>query len=622
MTRKPQRELYSSGRVWLVPLAALLLAACGNARAAIQLRMVASGLAAPVYVTGAGDGSNRLFIVEQAGRIRILAGGALMAAPFLDIRARVRSGGETGLLGLAFHPRYSENGRFFVNYTRAGSAGLETVIAEFTASPASANQADASSERNLLTYAQPFDNHNGGMVAFGPDGFLYIASGDGGSGGDPQGNGQSLNTLLGKILRIDVDSAAPYGIPADNPFAAAPGRDEIYAYGLRNPWRFSFDRETGRLFAGDVGQNQLEEIDIIVRGGNYGWNRMEGTRCYSPATNCNREGLILPIHEYGRSEGVSVTGGYVYRGQVAPSLAGKYVYADFGSGHIWALSELSTGAWRNEELLRSGINVSSFGEDEQGELYLVDYGGSVRQVLSDGREPLVNAQGTVNAASFLFGAIAPGQIISLFGTGLGPAQGAGAQLDEQGRIARVLAEARVWIDEFAAPLFYAQSGQVNAQVPYGVAGRPRVAVQAEFQDALANAATVNVAAAAPALFAIAGGRGQGAILNSDLAPNSAQRPAARGSEIVLYATGEGQTVPTGVEGQLAQLPLPVPLSPVAARIGGLAAAVRFAGAAPGFSGLLQINVQVPMNVAPGNAVPVELQIGGVSSPAGITVAIN
>ncbi len=606
----------------LLMLCALLLGACSSARAAIQLRTVATSLSAPIYVTGAGDGSGRLFIVEQAGRIRILSGGTLNATPFLDIRSRVRFGGEMGLLGLAFHPRYGENGRFFVNYTRIGAAGLETVIAEFAMTPGNSNVASAESERILLTYSQPFENHNGGMVAFGPDGLLYIASGDGGSGGDPQGNAQNTGNLLGKILRIDIDSATPYGIPPDNPFVALPGRDEIFAYGLRNPWRFSFDRMGGRLFAGDVGQGAFEEIDIIVKGGNYGWNRMEGTRCYSPSTNCNRDGLTLPIHEYGRSDGASVTGGYVYRGASVPSLFGKYVFADFVTGRIWALSELSTGAWRNEELLRSGLNISSFGEDDQGELYLTDYNGTVRQIISDGREPRMNAVGPVNAASFLLGDIAPGEIITLFGSGLGPAQGLGAQLDGQGRISRLVAESRIWFDEFAAPLFYTQSDQVNAQVPYGIEGRARVMVQTEYQNALSNLFTANLAAAAPGLFTLTEGRGPGAILNSDLSVNSAARPAPRGSEIVLYATGEGQTQPASVEGALAQLPFPAPVLPVAVRIGGAPATVRFAGAAPGFAGLLQINVVVPANITPSSSVPVELQIGGFAGQPGVTVAIN
>jgi uncharacterized protein (TIGR03437 family) len=599
----------------------LLLPAC-SARAAIQLRTVATGLASPIYVTSARDGSGRLFIVEQAGRIRILAGGSVRPTPFLDIRDQVRSGGEMGLLGLAFHPDYTNNGRLFVNYTRDGPAGLETVISEFAVSPGNPDAAVRESERILLTFSQPFENHNGGMVEFGPDGFLYIATGDGGSGGDPQRNGQSLNTLLGKILRIDVNSGVPYGIPPDNPFLAGPGRDEIYAYGLRNPWRFSFDRETGRLFAGDVGQNRLEEIDIIARGGNYGWNIMEGTQCYSPSSNCSTAGLTLPIHEYGRGLGVSVSGGYVYRGGTVPSLFGKYIFADFGSGRVWALSELSGGQWRVEELLRTGLSVSSFGEDENGEVYLVDYGGSIRQIVSDGREPTMNAGGVVSAASFLLGNVVPGAIVAVFGTGIGPPQLTGAELDASGRLSRVLADTMVWFDDVAAPLFAVRSDQINAQVPYSVAGKANCVVQVQFQGALSNPVRMPVAQAAPALFALAGGRGPGAILNANLSVNSASNPAARGTSVTLYATGEGQTNPPGVDGKLAESPYPTPLLPVSVTIGGLQAPITFAGGAPGFAGLLQINATVPQGVSPGSAVPVVVRIGGVASQTDLTLAVN
>ena len=610
-----------NGGIALLLASSLFLPAC-SARAAIQLRTVVTGLVDPVYVTSARDGSGRLFIVEQAGRIRILAGGTLRPAPFLDIRDRVRAGGEMGLLGLAFHPDYPNNGRLFINYTRDGPTGLETVIAEFAVSPGNPDTAVRESEKNLITFSQPFTNHNGGMVEFGPDGFLYIATGDGGSGGDPQGNGQRLNTLLGKILRIDINAGVPYGIPPDNPFLPGPGRDEIYAYGLRNPWRFSFDRETGRLFAGDVGQNRLEEIDIIEKGGNYGWNIMEGTRCFSPSSNCNTAGLSLPIHEYGRDLGISVTGGYVYRGSAVPSLVGKYLFADFGSGRFWALSELSSGQWRVEELLRTGLSISSFGEDENGEVYVVDYGGSIRQIVSDGREPTVNLQGVVSAASFLLGGIAPGEIVAIFGTGLGPAQLVDAQLDEFGRLTRMLADAVVWFDDVAAPLFAARSDQINAQVPYGVSGKTIAVVQVQFQGALSNPVTMAVAEAAPELFALAGGRGQGAILNANLSPNSPSNPASRGSPVVVYATGEGQTNPPGVDGKLAELPSPAPLLPVSLTIGGITAQVTFAGSAPGFVGLLQINAVVPQGVAPGSDVPVVLRVGGVSSQPGLTLAVN
>jgi glucose/arabinose dehydrogenase len=326
-----------------------------------------------------------LFVVEQAGTIRILQGGALLTTPFLDIRARVTFSGEMGLLGAAFHPAFGQNQRFYVNYVRTLVTGqIQSVIAEYRLSAADANQADPASERILLTVNQPFTNHKGGQLAFGPDKFLYIGLGDGGSGGDPLGNAQNLQTLLGKMLRIDVDhttGALPYAIPADNPFVAGAGLPEIWAYGLRNPFRFSFDTATGQLFAGDVGQNLFEEVDILQKGGNYGWNVMEGLHCFNPATGCNTAGLMLPIAEYGRLEGFSVIGGYVYHGPGIPALAGSYVFGDFGSGNIWRLTQDNSGAWQRVLLLSSGKSISSFGRDSAGELYLVDYGaGAILKV--------------------------------------------------------------------------------------------------------------------------------------------------------------------------------------------------------------------------------------------------
>ncbi len=357
----------------------LALVASVHAQHSVELRSVASGLQSPLLLTHAGDGSGRLFVVEQVGRIRILKSGALAPQPFLDISSRIESGGEKGLLGLAFHPDFSTNRRFFVNYTRRSSGQLQTVVAEYLSSPGNPDVADTS-ERILLQFDQPFENHNGGHLAFGPDGYLYIATGDGGSGGDPQGNAQNLGNLLGKILRIDVEGS-PYSIPPDNPLLAG-GRPEIWAYGLRNPWRFSFDRLTGRLFAGDVGQNRTEEVDIIQRGGNYGWNRLEASDCYPPSTtSCVRSGLIFPIAEYGRTEGSSVTGGYVYRGQNGRSpFWGTYIFGDFGSGTIWYLTEEEPGHWVRRELLRGAGNISSFGEDEAGELYVVHFNGVVSQI--------------------------------------------------------------------------------------------------------------------------------------------------------------------------------------------------------------------------------------------------
>jgi len=345
----------------------------------VELQKFADGFTRPVYLTHAGDGSGRLFVVEQAGVIRIVRDGKISATPFLDIRDRVESGGEKGLLSVAFHPKYKENGRFFVNYTARKQGVLKSIIAEYNVSQTNPDIADRA-ERVILEIEQPFANHNGGLNKFGPDGFLYIGMGDGGAAGDPLNAGQSLDTLLGKMLRIDVERE-PYAIPQDNPFVGrADVQGEIWAYGLRNPWRFSFDRCTGRLFAGDVGQDRIEEIDLIEKGKNYGWRIMEGSQCFDPPSLCNTQGLELPIAEYDHSLGCSVTGGYVYRGTQFPTLIGHYLFGDYCSGRIWSLTEDPQGRWTMRQLIDSPFSISSFGEDEQGELYVVHYGGAVYRV--------------------------------------------------------------------------------------------------------------------------------------------------------------------------------------------------------------------------------------------------
>jgi glucose/arabinose dehydrogenase len=345
---------------------------------AIDLQLVAEGLESPLFAGSANDGSGRLFVLEQAGRVRVVRDGRLVRAPFLDIAARISAGGERGLLGIAFASSFATDGRFFVDYTdRDGN----TVVSEFRAPDPTADRADPGSERVLLRIDQPFGNHNGGALATGPDGLLWIATGDGGSGGDPLGNGQSLRTLLGKLLRIDPRPAggAPYGIPADNPFVGRAGaRAEIWAYGLRNPWRFSFDRARGDLWIGDVGQGATEEVDRWLAGRpggpNFGWNTMEASACFDPAEGCDRAGLVLPVAEYGHDRGCSITGGYVYRGVGVPGLAGTYLYADYCAGTIWGL-EAAAESPAPRVLLDSGLSVASFGEDEAGELYVVDLAG-------------------------------------------------------------------------------------------------------------------------------------------------------------------------------------------------------------------------------------------------------
>ncbi|HYI44121.1 MAG TPA: PQQ-dependent sugar dehydrogenase [Actinomycetota bacterium] len=357
---------------------------------AIDLREIASGLTAPLGVTHSPDGSRRLFVSEQEGVIRIVKGGKLLPRPFIDISDVITSGGERGLLGLSFHPAFGKNRRFYVNYTDLEG---DSVIAEYKASRRRPNRASPSTAREVLTFDQPYSNHNGGGLAFGPDGYLYIAVGDGGSGGDPQGNGQRKDTLLGKMLRIDVDDRSggrQYGIPPDNPFVDEAGaQPEIWSYGLRNPWRFSFDRVGGAMWIGDVGQNEWEEVDFepgsSPGGLNFGWNIKEGTHCYASQTDCevaDRAGdLTDPVEEYNHELGCSVTGGHVYRGRRFSGLRGLYFFADYCSGTIWALDS-DERLQASEVKLESGLSISSFGESQSGELFVTDHGGKLLQVVA------------------------------------------------------------------------------------------------------------------------------------------------------------------------------------------------------------------------------------------------
>ncbi len=351
-----------------------------------RLVEVASGFSRPLYLTHAGDGSGRLFVVEQSGQIKIVQDGQVLAEPFLDVSSLISPEAlgngytERGLLGLAFHPDYAENGFFFIDYTDHEG---NTVVARYRVSDANPDRADPESAEPLLYVQQPYANHNGGQLAFGRDGYLYISLGDGGSGGDPQGNGQNLRTLLGALLRVDVDTAEGegYAVPEDNPFAQQEdARPEIWAWGLRNVWRFSFDRATGALYMADVGQNKWEEIDFQPaesRGGeNYGWNAYEGTHPYSGEKPASE--VVMPILEYGHENGwCSVTGGYVYRGEALPELQGYYLYGDWCTGTVWAARADKDGHWQSVISLESGRQISSFGEDENGELYMVDYAGVV-----------------------------------------------------------------------------------------------------------------------------------------------------------------------------------------------------------------------------------------------------
>ncbi|MFN2564554.1 MAG: sorbosone dehydrogenase family protein [Gemmatimonadaceae bacterium] len=399
-----RRERPSPGTAAIVRLAAAAAAALSAAgcRAAssgapvpsdaLQLVEVAGGLSNPLHLT-APAGDERLFIVEQAGRVQVVKGSLLLARPFLDITSQVLSGGEHGLLSVAFHPRYAENGYMYVNYTdRAG----DTRVERYTVSAADPDAADPASAHLVLTVAQPYANHNGGLVLFGPDGMLYVGMGDGGSGGDPHGYGQSKATLLGKLLRLDVDGAqagAPYAIPPDNPFAGEAGsRGEIWALGLRNPWRFAFDRAANLIYVADVGQNRWEEVHVAPAnrsGVNYGWSVLEGSECFGGSPLCNAPGLERPVVEYSHAEGCSIIGGFAYRGRRIPAIAGHYFYSDLCAGFLRSFRYAGGSIVRNLRNVRGNIveqrtwdvgnvgQVLSFGEDANGELYVLSANGRV-----------------------------------------------------------------------------------------------------------------------------------------------------------------------------------------------------------------------------------------------------
>ncbi|HUV26937.1 MAG TPA: PQQ-dependent sugar dehydrogenase [Anaerolineales bacterium] len=344
-------------------------------------KLIVSGLNRPIGLVHAGDGSDRLFVLEQSGMILVIRDNDLLAEPFLDITGLVSCCGERGLLGLVFHPQYSENGYFFVNYTDING---DTVIARYEVSedPAKANPA---SEEKLLVVEQPYANHNGGDMKFGPDSYLYVSLGDGGSGGDPLGNAQNKSVLLGKLLRLDVDQVDGYAIPPDNPFVGGGAAPEVWVVGLRNPWRISFDRLTGDLFIGDVGQGSWEEIDFLPAGhpggANFGWNYREGSHAFGAILPPGDLGLTDPVAEYGRDQGFTVIGGVVYRGEEFPEWNGIYIYGDYGSGYVWGLYPSQDGSWQNRLLFQADTPITSFGEDERGEIYFVDQNGGLYQLV-------------------------------------------------------------------------------------------------------------------------------------------------------------------------------------------------------------------------------------------------
>lgn len=550
---------------------------------------VATGLRNPVDIQNAMDGSGRLFIVEQSGTIRILRDGVVLAEPFLDIRARVTSGGERGLLGLAFPPDFARKQHFYVNYTEGrGAPDLRTVVARYRVNRENADRADPASEERVLVVNQPFDNHNAGQLAFSPrDGFLYLGLGDGGGANDPLNAGQDSNTLLGKMLRIDVEAGTlPYRVPPDNPFVGRIGyRSEIWAMGLRNPWRYSFDAATGDLWIGDVGQNRREEINFQAAasagGENYGWRIMEASLCV--AANCNQQGLVAPVFEYPRDQGISVTGGVVYRGSVHPHWAGTYFLADFGSGRFWGLRRNGAGTMNRTLMTLPGWTISSFGTDESGEIYAARHGinGAVYR-MADAR-PVTRAELVTNAASGEQG-VTPGGRIRITGWGLSN------RADFV--YARDLADDsldgfRIWFGE--------QPGRI-AEI-YNLGGREAVVAIApdllpvseveitiERDGVRSRPVLVHVAPVQPAIF-----------------PGVLEEAPA-GSEVSVLATGLGAFRADGSCGIA-----------VEAELGGQPASVELCEASREYAGVARIILTLP----PGQNgdLPLMIRAGGVASPA-------
>ncbi|MDQ3009256.1 MAG: PQQ-dependent sugar dehydrogenase [Acidobacteriota bacterium] len=602
-----------------------LMVAPVSAQTTIQLQPFVSGLAKPVFVTSARDGSNRLFIIEQSGRILVMLPGQTTPSPtpFLDITAKAlapnTNGSEQGLLGLAFHPQFKTNRRFFVNYTRKPDGA--TVVAQYRVSTGDANVADVD-EVPILTVPQPFANHNGGMLDFGKDGYLYIGMGDGGSSNDPGNRAQNVEELLGKILRIDPDTPTqgqPYSSPPTNPFfGPAAGRDEVYAYGLRNPWRWSFDRTTGELYAGDVGQGVVEEIDLIQLGKNYGWRILEGTRCTNngPAS-CTAPGFTPPIHEYMQQSGrCSVTGGYVYRGTRGSLPAGSYVFGDYCTGEIFLFEN---GAARL--LLDSPYNISSFGEDEAGELYVVHLGGAIYRIVN------LNAPAgqvaIVSAASYRGDALAPELITAAFGTNLAVVTQASNATPLPANIGgtQVTVRDSTGVDRIA-PLFFVSPNQVNYQIPPNTASGNATVTITNWSGVVSRG-TVQVSPIAPGLFTLnATGRGLPAAVVDRIKASGTRTTEAIGQ----FDPVQNQFVPVPIDlGALDDQVFLVlfgtgfrfrsALSAATATIGGTNAEVTFAGPQGGFVGLDQANIRIPRSLAGRGEVDVVLTVDGQASNA-------
>jgi uncharacterized protein (TIGR03437 family) len=590
-------------------LLGLLLASCAFAQE-IRTVQVATGITGPTDIQTPGDGSGRMFVVQQNGVIRIVKNGTVLPTPFLDIHTKTTADGERGLLGLAFPPGFAQKQRFYVDYTDLNG---NTVIAQYRVS-ANPDVADAASEVALLHITQPFANHNGGQVRFGPDGYLYIGMGDGGSAGDPMGNGQNLSTLLGKLLRIDVESApGQVRIPPDNPFVNQAGaRGEIWAYGLRNPWRFSFDRANHDLWIADVGQDTYEEVDLqpaASHGGeNYGWNRMEGMHCFT--AGCSMQGLTLPIAEYSHVEGAcSITGGFRYRGNLSPGLRGTYIYGDFCNGRIWGL-EWTGSAWASRVLLASTFNITTFGEDEAGEVYVADAKAGTIYRIEGSRAPRFNAASVTNSASFAGGMVG-GSLATAFAAGVRDA--AGVSVAAQVPLPGSLGGVSVTVAGIAAPVYaianVSGQEQVTFQVPWESAGHTSAPVVITRDGNASAAVDVPVSATEPGVYADSG---QAIVVRA--ADYTLRAP--KGDFVFVYVSGLGpvSNQPRNGEGGPAG-PLASTTTPVTVTLGGLPCEVQYAGLAPGLVGVYQVNFRIPAAVASG---PQDLVVNG-SPPVKVAV---
>ncbi len=542
----------------------------------IRFTPVVGGLSRPVAITHAGDSSGRLFITQQAGRIVIFDGQQVLGQPFLDISDRVGCCGERGLLSVAFHPNYGNAGTFFVNYTDVSG---DTVVAryEVTQNP---NVADPNSEVVLLNITQPFSNHNGGQLQFGPDGFLYISTGDGGLGGDPGNRAQDLETLLGKILRIDVDRGDPFAVPPGNPFVGQPpAQPEIWAFGLRNPWRFSFDRSTGEMFIGDVGQTSVEEIDFQptgVGGLNYGWRRMEGSQCFNPTALCNDGTLTLPILEYPNRGRAAVAGGYRYRGLDFPQLNGVYFYADYATGKFFAGVE-EDGEWTAIGPNRTAFQVSTFGEDEQGEIYFADYaGGMIYRVTTDFPKPSISSLSPVSAV-----AGSPGFALTAAGSNFIPAS-------------------ELWWDGESRPTTFLDETRLQASISdmdIALPGTPSIAV---FNPAPGGGTTQEL------LFQVDAPPGISPSINPAGVVNAASftEPLAPGAIASVFGVDLGV-----IEESSLIAPLPTMLA---------GATLIFNGSIPApqyFGSPTQSNIQIPWELAGTSDASLTVQIGNTVSEA-------